>query len=105
MSQTPLCQEDWAAEPNEPCRFSTQFRHAVECRLRSFNRRYTSFKEALSGFRKSQSPSGALQQTYTKPFFQCRNTSAKARFLNANYACGRGKSAILDDRSKEVDIV
>ena len=60
MSQTPLRQQDRAAEANEPCRFPAQFRHAVICRLCSFDRRNTSLKKALAGFCESQSPGGAL---------------------------------------------
>jgi len=78
MSQTPLRKQDRATEPNQPRRLPTQFRNAVVCCLRSLDRRYTSFKEALSGFGESQSPSGALLQTYTKPFFQCGNTPSKS---------------------------
>ena len=50
MSQTPLSQEYRAAEANESRRFPAQFRHAVIGRLRSFDGRHTSLKEALSGF-------------------------------------------------------
>src|SRR5262249_47900010 len=48
MSQTPLRQQDWAAEPNEPRRLPSQFGDGVIRRLRSLDRCYTSFKEALS---------------------------------------------------------
>ena len=61
MSQTPLRQEDWTAEPDEPRRFPTQFCDAIICCLRSLDSRDTSFKEALPGFCESQSSSGSLQ--------------------------------------------
>jgi hypothetical protein len=61
MCQTPLRQQDWTAEANDPCGFPAQFGHAVIGRLRSFDRRYTSLEEPLPGFRESQSPSSALQ--------------------------------------------
>jgi hypothetical protein len=61
MSQTPLRQQDRAANANEPCRFPAQFRHAVKSRLCALDRRYTSFEEALSSFCERQSPSSALQ--------------------------------------------
>jgi hypothetical protein len=53
MSQTPLRQQYRAAEANESRRFPAQFRHAIVGRLRSFDRRDTSLKEALSGFGQS----------------------------------------------------
>src|SRR6516225_4348169 len=61
MSQTPLRQQDWTAEANDPCGFAAQFGHAVIGRLRSFDSRYASLEEPLPGFRESQSPSSALQ--------------------------------------------
>jgi len=60
MSQTPLRQQDRAAEANEPCRFPAQFRHAVIGRLRSLDRRNTSLKKALTSFCESQSPADQL---------------------------------------------
>src|SRR4029077_9409444 len=84
MSQAPLRQENRAAEANESRRFPAQFRHAVVSRLCSFDRRYTSLKEALSGFCQRQSSSGALEQTNPETLLQRSDSPAKARFLNAN---------------------
>ena len=61
MSQTPLRQQDRAAEANEPCRFPAQFRHAVIGRLCAIDRRDTSLEEALSGFCQSEGPRSALE--------------------------------------------
>ena len=54
MSQTPLRQQDRAAEADEPCRFPAQFRHAIICRLCFLDRRDASLKEPLSGFCESR---------------------------------------------------
>ena len=48
VSETPLRQECRAAEANESCWLSAQFRHAVEGGLRPFDRSDTPFKEALA---------------------------------------------------------
>ncbi len=65
VSQTSLRQQDRAAEANETCGLSAQFRHAVIGRLCPFDCGNTSIEEALSGFRERQSPRRALKETDT----------------------------------------
>jgi len=93
-----------AADADDPP-FPAQFRHTIEGRLCSFDRHDTSLKEALSGLSQRQSTSGALEQTDTEPLLQRSDAPAEARFLNADSSCCRRKAPVLDDRSKEVDVV
>src|SRR5258706_6391255 len=105
VSQTPLRQQGRAAQANESGRFPAQLRHTIEGRLSAFDCSHTSFKEVLAGFSHSQGTSGALEQADTEPLLQRSDAPAEARFLHADSSCRRRKAPVLDDRSKEVDVV
>src|SRR2546430_1573295 len=52
-----------------------------------------------------QRTSGALEQADTEPLLQRSDAPAEARFLHADSSCRRRKAPVLNDRSKEVDVV
>src|SRR4029453_19432690 len=68
--------------------------------------RPTHEQQARAPLRAGRAPtSGALEQTDPEPLLQPSDAPAEARFLNADSSCRRRKAPVLDDRSKEEDVV